>query len=111
MRFVREAPVAVVGCGVPSNAVLECFWTDDCAAATENLLLAAHAMGLGGTWTGVNPEGAPTVSIIREALNLPERIVPFAVVPVGYPAEGKGGGRAVLGGPGPSGPIVSLEPR
>jgi len=87
MRFVREAPIAIVVCGIPTKAVLECFWTDDCAAATQNLLLAAHAMGLGSTWTGVNPEDAATVAIIREALNLPERVVPFAVVPVGYPAE------------------------
>lgn len=96
MRFVREASVAVVVLGEPARTVLECFWADDCAAATQNLLLAAHALGLGATWSGVNPEDAATVAILREALALPESMVPFAVVPVGYPAEEKAPGDRLM---------------
>ena len=61
------------------------FWFEDCSAATENLLLAAEAMGLGAVWTGCWPIEARCEKIANE-LGLPENVMPLAVVPVGYPA-------------------------
>jgi len=61
------------------------FWFQDCSAATENLLLAAEALGLGAVWTGCWPIEARAEKIAVE-LGLPENIQPLAVVPVGYPA-------------------------
>ena len=60
-------------------------WTADCAAATETLLLAAEAIGLGAVWTACYPYPERMVSV-REALGLPEDVSPYCVVPVGYPA-------------------------
>jgi len=60
-------------------------WTADCAAATENLLLAAEAIGLGAVWTACYPYPERMVNV-REVLGLPEDVSPYCVVPVGYPA-------------------------
>ena len=60
-------------------------WTQDCSAATENLLLAAEALGLGAVWTAAHPY-ADRVNPIREALGLPANVTPLCVVPCGYPA-------------------------
>lgn len=61
------------------------LWRDDCAAATENLLLAAEAMGLGAVWTACYPF-EERMNPVRAAVGLPENITPYAVVPIGHPA-------------------------
>ncbi|MBO4263117.1 MAG: nitroreductase family protein [Bacteroidales bacterium] len=61
------------------------FWFEDCAAATENLLLAAEALGLGAVWTACYPI-AGRIEMLREKLAIPAGVVPFSVVPVGVPA-------------------------
>lgn len=61
------------------------FWDQDCSAATENLLLAAEAMGLGAVWTAAYPIEERMNQYIK-ALNIPEGILPLCAVPVGYPA-------------------------
>ena len=75
------APMAIVVCGDLYG--YKKFWTDDCSAATENLLLAAEAMGLGAVWTAASDEERS--GIVREALGLPENIHPLCVVPIGHP--------------------------
>ncbi len=60
-------------------------WNADCAAATENLLLAAEALGLGAVWTACYPY-EERMNQVRTVLGLPEGITPYCVVPVGYPA-------------------------
>lgn len=62
------------------------FWSEDVSAATENLLLAAHALGLGALWNGVYPV-EDNVKNVSGFFNLPENIVPLAVITIGYPAE------------------------
>lgn len=60
-------------------------WTADCAAATQNLLLAAESMGLGAVWTACYPyENRMNIAI--DVLGIPEGITPYCLVPVGYPA-------------------------
>lgn len=61
-------------------------WIDDCSAAAENILLAAHSLGLGAVWTAVHP-GEDRIKPVREVLNLPETVIPLNVIPVGYAAE------------------------
>jgi len=87
-EMVRQAPVAIVVCGNISRVRHQDFWIQDLAAATENMLLAIHALGLGSVWVGVYPR-AKRVAEIRTVLPLPEDIIPFAVLPIGYPAEQK----------------------
>jgi len=86
-KSIEKAPVAIVVCGqtVRKDGQPNGNWTADCAAATENLLLAAEAAGLGAVWTACYPYDErmnPTI----EALGLPEEVKPFCIVPVGYPA-------------------------
>lgn len=89
-QMAREAPVAVLVCGDLRLEKHPGFWVQDCAAATENLLLAAHAMGLGAVWVGICPVEA-RIRAFRELLDIPPVVVPFALVPLGYPAERKEG--------------------
>ncbi len=84
--MAREAQVAVVVCGDLRRVQRPHFWAQDCAAATQNLLLAAHAAGLGAVWCGTYPL-EERMGPIAAVLGLPEQVVPFAVVPMGYPAE------------------------
>ncbi len=62
------------------------YWVQDCSAATENLLLAAHSMGLGATWCGVYPI-KERVEHLTKFLGLPEYIIPLNIVPIGIPQE------------------------
>jgi len=64
------------------------MWVQDCAAATENILIAARAKGLGAVWLGVFPREDRYITI-REMLGMPEHIVPFSLVSLGFPAEQK----------------------
>lgn len=84
--MIVGAQVAIVVCADLDLVTSEGFWVQDCAAATENLLLAAHTLGLGAVWVGTYPL-EERVAGVRAAFGLPEHIVPFAVVPIGYPAE------------------------
>ncbi len=81
-----HAPVAILVCGDLTLLRTPEFWVQDCAAATENLLLAARAMGLGAVWTGVFPL-EDRIRGFQSLFSLPDHIVPFALVPIGHPAE------------------------
>lgn len=86
-----QAPLAICVCGNLGSIkklVTERFWVQDCSAATENLLLAGNALGLGAVWCGVHPINR-LESSIRSVLNLPESVIPLNVVFVGHPAEEK----------------------
>lgn len=81
----REAPVSIVVCADLDRDQRPGFWPQDCSAATQNLLLAAHAAGLGAVWCGTYPR-EERMGPIAQVLGLPENILPFAVIPVGHPA-------------------------
>ncbi len=87
-QMMYEAPLAVLVCGDHRHKKYRGFWVLDCAAATQNLLLAAHALGLGAVWVGVYPDDG-LVSRLTQLLGLPPEVVPFALVAVGHPAEEK----------------------
>lgn len=87
--MVAQAPLAIVVCGDKDKAFggeAAEMWVQDCSAATENILLAAHGFGLGAVWTGIYPL-KDRMSRLSEVLELPETIVPLSVVAIGYPAE------------------------
>jgi len=64
------------------------LWIQDCSAATQNILLAAHSLGLGAVWLGVYPDPSRQNGM-RELLNIPEDMVPFSIISIGYPIEPK----------------------
>jgi nitroreductase len=80
------APLAILVCGDLEREVAQGFWIQDCAAATENLLIAVEALHLGAVWLGIYPRET-RVEYLRDLLHIPQHIVPFALIPVGYPAE------------------------
>lgn len=89
MTMAADAPVAIVVCGDMNEALDgegRGYWAQDASAATENILLAANAMGLGAVWCGVYPK-SDRVAFISRLLQLPASIVPLNVIPIGYPAE------------------------
>jgi len=88
-RFIAEAPMVVVVCADPMRSAMvygprgaNLYCIQDTAAATQNMLLAAHSMGLGTCWVGAFDERA-----VRRVLDIPPDIRPVAIVPVGRPAE------------------------
>lgn len=86
-KMLADAPLAIAVCGNMQRAIEgegRGYWIQDCSAATENLLLAAHALGLGAVWTGVYPV-QERVGLVSEALNLPSYIIPLGVMVIGYP--------------------------
>jgi nitroreductase len=83
-----RAALAVLVCADLHLETHQGYWQQDCAAAAENLLLAAHALGLGAVWLGVHPR-EERISGIRGLLGIPENVVPMALIPMGYPAEQK----------------------
>jgi nitroreductase len=85
-HIVNDAPLVLVVCGDESLQKRQNCWMLDCAAATENILIEAHNLGLGGIWLGVYPvEGR--IQRVRSILHAPQSIIPFALVPIGYPGE------------------------
>jgi len=87
---LKKATVAIMVCGNQAKekkAGLG-FWVLDGAVASENILIAANALGLGAVWTSIYPftERIPKV---QKMLNLPEQVIPLNIIPIGYPAEQK----------------------
>ena len=87
-QMTADASLAILICGDESVEVHKGYWVQDCSAATENLLLAAHALGLGAVWVGIYPR-EERVKEFSEMFALPAGVYPLALVPVGYPAEEK----------------------
>lgn len=88
-RYAKMAPDASLGiliCADVTQEKYKGFWPQDLAAATQNLLLALHAQGLGAVWTGIHPD-AEREAAFKKMFELPESIVPFAFVPVGVPSQ------------------------
>lgn len=87
-KMAAQAPLLIAVCGNKGRALPgegADFWVQDCSAATENVLLAAHALGLGAVWTGVYPI-PEREQAVREVLALPDSIVPLSLVCIGHPA-------------------------
>jgi nitroreductase len=85
-KMLFDAPLSIAVCGDLTE--MERFWVQDCSAATENLLLAATALGLGAVWLGVHPR-EERVRAVRQILSLPDHITPLNLIAIGHPAEDK----------------------
>ena len=89
-KMLKEAPAALAVCAdhkLEKDAEAG-YWVQDCAAATQNILLAAHGLGLGACWLGIHPR-MQRKDAISKLLNLPENVSPFCLIALGYPAEQK----------------------
>lgn len=86
--FIGEAPVVIVVCAEPARSGKyygdrgrDLYCLQDTAAATQNILLAAAAYGLGACWVGAFDENQ-----VRHCLGIPPELRPVAIVAIGYPA-------------------------
>lgn len=84
--FLGDASLAVIVCGDLQKQLADNYWMVDCAAATQNLLLAAHGNGLGACWCGIYPT-RERMEDFHRILNLPPQIQPLSMVVLGYPEK------------------------
>lgn len=87
-KMLKEAPLAVVCCAEAANtpADREEFLVQNSAAATENMLLCAHALGLGAVWLGIN-NSSEYCAPVRRLLDIPEDIRLVSLMAVGHPKD------------------------
>ena len=86
-----NSTLTIVVCGNKNRTLTQNdndFWIQDCSAAVENILHASTSLGLGAVWCGAFPV-IERSNKIAEILNLDEKIIPMAVIQLGYPAEEK----------------------
>jgi len=85
-QMLKHAQWGIVVCGDEQLAHTPDYWPVDCAAVTENILLAAHGMGYGAVWLGIYPR-QERVAAMKDLLGLPPHIHAFSVISVGYPDQ------------------------
>ena len=85
---LARAPVAIVVCGNTELSKHKEAWAINCSLASQNILLAAHARGLGAVWLGCYPV-LDRVARVVDILSLPEHVIPLNMIAIGYPAEEK----------------------
>ena len=87
---IKRASVAIMVCGNQEREKFkgQGYWQLDGAVASENILIAANAMGLGAVWTAIYPY-PDRIAAVKKLLNLPEPVIPLNIIPIGYPAERK----------------------
>ena len=98
-KMLSKAGAAIVVCGLPDKSKflnlalkavikssLKDFWVQDCSAATENILLSAHALGYGAVWTAVFPSET-LVKNVQKIIGVPEHVIPLNVIPIGVPIK------------------------
>ncbi len=87
-RMAPKAPLAIAVCGSAAMSIPSVpeYWIQDCSAATENILLAAHAMGLGAVWCGAYPDDVNgRQAQLTELFKLPEGLETLSIIVIGYP--------------------------
>ena len=87
-KMLMDADKAILVCGDVHLEKFKGYWMIDCAAASENILLAAHAQGLGACWLGIYPREGRMAGM-RKLIHLPTNVIPFALISLGYPGEEK----------------------
>ena len=85
-KMLRNAGLAIAVCGDTDAA--PAYWVQDCSAATENILIAAAAIGLGAVWLGCHPR-EERVSAVRDILGIPEQFGILNLLSIGHPGERK----------------------
>jgi len=85
-KMIFKAGAAIIVCGVPAKAhkQMEEYAVIDATLASQNILLAAEAIGLGAIWTAAYPY-PDRMKSVKTILNIPEDIIPLNVIPIGHP--------------------------
>jgi nitroreductase len=83
-KMLAQAGLAIVVCGDTHTSPE--YWVHDCAAATENVLVAAAMLGLGSVWLGMWPNG-DREDPVRHLLRIPAHMGIMSLIAIGTPAE------------------------
>lgn len=86
-KMLATASLAIIVCALPEvqdKAICSGYYPQDCAAATQNILLQAAGLGLGTCWCGVYPK-EERIAELREILGI--TALPFNIIAVGVPDE------------------------
>ncbi len=81
-KMLPASSLSIVVCGDTTKSE---YWYVNASAATQNILLACNALGLGAVWATTYPY-EERMDFVSKALNLPENIKPLCIIPIGYPA-------------------------
>ncbi len=82
----KQAQAAILICGDVKKEGFPGFYPQDCSCAAQNIYLAAHDLGLGSVWVATW-KVPPRIQGIKETLNVPDSVEPFAIFPLGVPNE------------------------
>lgn len=85
-EMLKSTQAAILVCGDLNLEKNIDYIQQNCSAATQNIFLAAHGLGLGSCWIGVYPV-KETIAGFKKLFNLPEYVLPITLVALGYPAE------------------------
>lgn len=87
-KMFKTAKAGIVVCGNMDRTIdaYRELWVQDCSASTQNILLAIEALKLGGVWLGIYPI-EERCDKLREYFDLPDNIIPFSVIAIGYPQK------------------------
>ena len=87
-KMLDKSGAAIIVCGIPDKdkVYAKDYWVMDCSAATENILLAAHALWFGAVWTAVYVD-KERIDNVRKILDIPDDIIPLNVIPIGIPKK------------------------
>lgn len=85
-EMMKQATLAILVCGDLNLEKSVEYCAINCAAATQNILLAAHDLGLGAVWLGVYPRKERMVGL-KNVFKIPDHIIPISLIACGYPAE------------------------
>lgn len=85
-KFISDSNKLILVCGDLNLEKFKGYWILDCSAATQNILLAARALGLGSCWCGVYPRD-DRIKNFKKLFDLPESVIPFSLISLGYTSE------------------------
>lgn len=85
-KTIEKSPVTIIVLADKNNMTVPDCWQQDLGAATQNLLLEAVELGLGAVWMAAAPF-EDRMNFIRDMFGLPENILPYSVISIGYPEE------------------------
>jgi len=84
-QMLKDASVAILVCGDINLEKHKGMWVQDCAAATQNILLSIRANKLGAVWLGIYPR-EQRINGMRQLLSIPDNVMPFSLISIGHPA-------------------------
>ncbi|MFO7526301.1 MAG: nitroreductase family protein [Ignavibacteriaceae bacterium] len=85
-ELLKQTPAAILVCGDTAIEKNESWMIQNCSAAIENILLAAHGLGIGSCWIAIHGI-AEVVENVSKQFKLPENVVPVSLISLGYPDE------------------------